>query len=216
MSPLGLNVTSTWLSLKAGGSARQDITLFDTEGCRCRQAAQVALPAPTRAQRRLSRASRLALTAAEEALAQAQLLGCPPENPIALCISTTGGAMEWGESFLRGILEGKRRHLLGQVARYQPQQQVLDLQQAFRLQGPVTLLGNACAGGANAIGHGFDLIRSGMADCVLVGGFEALTELIFCRIRLSAKSKHRLLSSLRSESEWTHAGRRRGISGLGK
>jgi len=117
--------------------------------------------------------------AAEEALVQAQALGRPLENPISLCISTTGGAMEWGESFLQGILQGKRRHLLSQVARYQPQQQVLDLQQAFGLRGPVTLVGNACASGANAVGHGFDLIRSGMADCVLVGGFEALTELIF-------------------------------------
>ena len=179
VSPLGLNVTSTWQSLKAGGSARQDITLFDTEGCRCRQGAQVSLPDQTRAQRRLSRASRLALMAAEEALVQAQALGRPLENPISLCISTTGGAMEWGESFLQGILQGKRRHLLSQVARYQPQQQVLDLQQAFGLRGPVTLVGNACASGANAVGHGFDLIRSGMADCVLVGGFEALTELIF-------------------------------------
>jgi 3-oxoacyl-[acyl-carrier-protein] synthase II len=179
VSPLGLNASSSWQNLKTGGAVRQDITLFDTEGCRCRQGAQVSLSPPTRAQRRLSRASRLALLAAEEALAQAKLLGCPENKSIPLCLSTTGGAMEWGESFLQGILQGKRRNLLSQVARYQPQQQVLDIQQAFGVYGSVMLIGNACASGANAIGHGFDLIRAGLADCVLVGGYEALTELIF-------------------------------------
>jgi 3-oxoacyl-[acyl-carrier-protein] synthase II len=179
VSPLGLDVTSTWKNLKTGCAARQDITLFETEGCRCRQGAQVVLPTRSRAERRFSRASRLALLAAAEALAEAQIWGSSLKNFIPLCISTTGGAMEWGESFLQGILQGDRRHLLSQVARYQPQQQVLDLQQTFGLRGPVMLVGNACASGANAIGHGFDIIRSGVADCVLVGGFEALTELIF-------------------------------------
>jgi 3-oxoacyl-[acyl-carrier-protein] synthase II len=87
--------------------------------------------------------------------------------------------MEWGEAFLRGALSGKRRNQLARVARYQPQQQVLDVQRALGLNGPVMIVGNACASGANAIGHGFDLIRSGLAECVIVGGYEALTELIF-------------------------------------
>jgi 3-oxoacyl-[acyl-carrier-protein] synthase II len=38
---------------------------------------------------------------------------------------------------------------------------------------------NACAGGGNAIGHAADLIRAGLADIVLAGGYEALSELVF-------------------------------------
>jgi 3-oxoacyl-[acyl-carrier-protein] synthase II len=41
------------------------------------------------------------------------------------------------------------------------------------------IVANACAGGANAIGHGADLIRSGMADIVLAGGYDALCELVY-------------------------------------
>jgi 3-oxoacyl-[acyl-carrier-protein] synthase II len=65
------------------------------------------------------------------------------------------------------------------VARYQAQQQVGELQRRFGFGGPVMVVANACASGANAIGHGFDLIRSGMANMVLVAGFDALCELVF-------------------------------------
>ena len=179
VSPLGLDVSATWRALRAGAEARQLIDLFETEGCRCHHGAQVPLPPTERAERRLSRASRLALLAAREALVQAQLLGSRVVAQMPFCVSTSGGAMEWGETFLRRALAGKRRGQLNYVARYQPQQQVLDVQRALGIYGPVMIVGNACAIGANALGHGFDLIRAGMAECVLVGGYEALTELIF-------------------------------------
>ena len=41
------------------------------------------------------------------------------------------------------------------------------------------IVANACASGANAIGHGFDLIRCGMAEIVFVAGYDALCELVF-------------------------------------
>jgi 3-oxoacyl-[acyl-carrier-protein] synthase II len=69
--------------------------------------------------------------------------------------------------------------LFSQVARYLPQQQVLDLQQTLGFRGHTQVIANACASGANSIGHAADLIGSGAADCVLTGGFEALTELVF-------------------------------------
>jgi 3-oxoacyl-[acyl-carrier-protein] synthase II len=42
------------------------------------------------------------------------------------------------------------------------------------------VVSNACASGANAIGHAADLVRGGFADIVLAGGFEALCELVYC------------------------------------
>jgi 3-oxoacyl-[acyl-carrier-protein] synthase II len=177
VSPLGLDADSTWAALRAGKEARQPVDLFETEGLRCHHAAQVALPLPSRSERRLSRASRLALPAAREAFAQA---GLPSDTrTLPLCLSTTGGAMELGEAFLRGVLEKHPQRRLDLIARYQPQQQALDLQRALEINGPITILGNACASGTNALGHAYDMIRSGMADCVLAGGYEALTELIF-------------------------------------
>jgi len=71
--PLGLQLASIWKALVEGRRVRHEISLFETAGCRCRFGAQVALPEITKAERRLSRASRLALRAAEEALEQAQV-----------------------------------------------------------------------------------------------------------------------------------------------
>lgn len=45
--------------------------------------------------------------------------------------------------------------------------------------GPLTIIANACASGANSIGHAFDLIRTGRAKRVLAGGFDGLSELVF-------------------------------------
>ena len=177
VSPLGLDTASTWAALRTGKAARQEVDLFATEGLRCHHAAQVTLPVPSRADRRLSRASRLALPAAREAFVQAGLSGQPQTIP--LCLSTTGGAMELGEAFLRGVLERRPQRRLDLISRYQPQQQALDLQRALAINGPMTILGNACAGGANALGHACDMIRAGVAYCVLAGGYEAMTELIF-------------------------------------
>ncbi len=188
VTPLGGDAASSWQALAAGRDAERPIPseLFSTEGYRAQKAAWAELPEmPEMAAKqlgRLSRASRLAIPAAREALASAGLLdeeGRSTRPILPLSLSTTGGGMGFGEEFLRAVLAGKRRGLLGRVARYQPQQQVLDLQTALGVSGPSMIVANACASGANALGHAADLVAEGVADCVLAGGFEALTELIF-------------------------------------
>jgi len=186
VTPLGANVSESWEALIAGKDAEGPLDLFDTAGCRCHRAAVASLPAlpgmRPKALARLSRASRLAIPAVREALAMAGLLDSSGRSltPILpFSVSTTAGGMAFGEGFLRDILAHKRARLLGPVARYLPQQQILDVQQALGFEGPSMIIANACASGANAIGHAADMISSGMADCVLTGGFEALTELVF-------------------------------------
>jgi 3-oxoacyl-[acyl-carrier-protein] synthase II len=185
VTPLGENVSDTWNALIAGKDASAPLEIFDVPGCRCHQAATAALhplDLPAKELRRLSRASRLAIPAAREALAAAGLLdsaGRSLMRVLPLSVSTTAGGMGFGEDFLRNILAKKRSRLLGSVARYLPQQQILDLQVALGFEGPSMIVANACASGANALGHGAEMIASGMADCVLAGGFEALTELVY-------------------------------------
>ena len=187
VTPLGLDFPTTWRRLVAGEDAAAPVTLFDVAGCRCKQAATAQLPdlpdfTPKKLSR-LSRASRLALPAAQEALANAGLLDDRRRSrlaQLALSVSTTGGGMALGEQFLRAMLgQPSRARQFFRVARYQSQNQVHDLHEHLGFRGPITIVANACASGANAIGHGADLIRSGRCDCVLVGGFEALTELIY-------------------------------------
>ena len=186
VTPLGGNVAQSWNALIAGKDAEAPLELFDTSGSRCHRAAVATLPElpeiKPKALSRLSRASRLAIPAAREALASAQLLDPSGQSllpVLPLSVSTTAGGMAFGEDFLRNILAHKRSRLLGAVARYLPDQQVLDLQKALGFEGPSVIMANACASGANSIGHAAEMVASGMADCVLTGGFEALTELVF-------------------------------------
>ena len=186
VTPLGENFSDSWQALVAGRDADAPLELFDTSGCRCHRAASAKLPAladlPRKKLSRLSRASRLALPAAREALAHAGLLDASGKSTLSdltLSVSTTAGGMSFGEIFYRQVLASKRAHLFSQVSRYLPQQQVLDLQQDLGVSGPSVIMANACASGANAIGHAADLIATGETDCVLTGGFEALGELVF-------------------------------------
>jgi 3-oxoacyl-[acyl-carrier-protein] synthase II len=186
VTPLGETFPASWAALIAGRDAQAPLDLFDTKGCRCHHAATAALPPlpgdPPKALRRLARASRLAIPAAREALAHAGLLdadGRSTLRDLPFSVSTTAGGMAFGENFLRLLLAQKRTQLLSRASRYLAQQQVLDIQQALGFAGHSTILANACASGANAIGHAADLISVGAAECVLAGGFEALTELVF-------------------------------------
>jgi len=190
VTPLGENFPISWNALIAGRDAQAPLALFDTAGCRCHHAAVAGLPPisglSAKAIRRLARASRLAIPAAREALASAGLLdagGRSTLRELPFSVSTTAGGMAFGEDFLRRVLARNRTnnysHFFSQVSRYLSQQQVLDVQQALGFAGHSVIIANACASGANAIGHAADLISVGAADCVLAGGFEALTELVF-------------------------------------
>src|SRR6185436_12258802 len=50
---------------------------------------------------------------------------------------------------------------------------------AFEFSGPVTIIANACASGANAIGHAWHLVHTGRAERVFTGGYDALSQLVF-------------------------------------
>jgi 3-oxoacyl-[acyl-carrier-protein] synthase II len=186
VTPLGETFPASWDALISGRAADGPLELFDTSGCRAHRACTARLPElpdfSRKALSRLSRASRLALPAAREALAQAGLLDADRRcvrADLAISVSTTAGGMAFGENFCRDVLSGKRAHLFSQVERYLPQQQVLDLQQTLAVSGPSVVMANACASGANALGHAADMIRAGETACVLAGGFEALCELVF-------------------------------------
>lgn len=187
VSPLGGNTESTWSRLVAGEGARAPISCIPIEGCRVVEGAQAELPdlgwLPKKSVSRLSRAARLALPAAQEAMRDAGILDANGRSifpRLEMSLSTTANGMELGEAFLKGVWAGNARHQSSLVSRYPAQQQVADLQQSLGFTGPAMIVSNACASGANAIGHAADLVRGGFADIVMAGGFEALCELVYC------------------------------------
>jgi 3-oxoacyl-[acyl-carrier-protein] synthase II len=165
--------------------ALRPVTLFDVSRQRVKVAGEAelssALP-PTNLReheiRRLDRAARLLLIAAYEAWQQS---GWEPSDDLPVVLGTTSGGMSLGQDYYRQAIgtPHDRRQQASRVLHYQSQRQGLDLADAFGFHGPVTIIANACASGGNAIGHAWDLLRSGRAQRVLTGGYDALSHLVF-------------------------------------
>ncbi len=170
---------------RAGKTAFRPVTLFDVSRQRTKIAAELDLPEDLPATRlseknlrRLHRAARMLLLAAHEAWSQS---GWQAEEYLPVILGTTSGEMTLGQEFLRQALLSprQRKHQPTRVAYYQVQRQGLDLCDAFGFQGSITIIANACASGANAIGHAWETVRSGRAERVLTGGYDALCQLTF-------------------------------------
>lgn len=170
---------------RAGTPAFRPVTLFDVSRQRSKIAAEIDLPEtlpatklPDKSRRRLNRAARMLLLAAHEAWTQSGWQG--GEN-LPVVLGTTSGEMLFGQEYLEQAIRTPH-HFRGQatrVAYYQVQRQGLDLCDAFGFSGPVCIIANACASGANAIGQAWETVRHGHAERVLTGGYDALCHLTF-------------------------------------
>jgi 3-oxoacyl-[acyl-carrier-protein] synthase II len=131
---------------------------------------------PARRQaRRLHRSSRMVAAALTEAFSMAGRA-----TPELVVFSTSAGAMSNGERFYRTLLKAKSRRSAAQwVSNYMPQKPILDALELLNLRLPMQILSNACSSGTNSIGHAFNLVRDGLNSCVICGGYDPLSELVF-------------------------------------
>ena len=168
-----------------GRTTFKPVTLFDASRQRVQKAAQVDLPrsipfgrlGPGKV-KRLERAAKLLFCAADEAFQQA---GWIHEMATPLVFGTTSGGMTRGEEFYRAAISSSagERQQATRITYYLAQRQVLDLAEAYDLRGPISIIANACAAGANAIGHAFRLVQSGQFERAIAGGYDALSHLVF-------------------------------------
>src|SRR5688572_23646011 len=175
---MGRDWSENAAGFRAGRMAFSPVTLFDVSRQRVGTAGQVDLPDQTgKAWSRMDRGTRLALLAAREALADAGLSG----GKIPMVIGTSAAAMPIGEEYFKKALitPANRGRQLRRVELYQAQRQMTDMARKLSVHGPIRIVSNACASGANAIGQAFHLVRAGRADCVLAGGYDALCQLVF-------------------------------------
>ncbi|MEM7385252.1 MAG: beta-ketoacyl-[acyl-carrier-protein] synthase family protein [Verrucomicrobiota bacterium] len=174
---------------RLGKTAFRKVSLFETKTLRSQQAGEVVFPASepwidelnSHQRKRLERASRLLLAAGHEAWDQARWSETERALSIPLCLGTSAGAMALGEAYYRQATRspGKTRGQPTRVQHYQIQQQAVLLARSLRVEGPVTMVSNACASGANAIGHAFHLVKTGRAPLAMAGGYDALCQLVF-------------------------------------
>ncbi len=188
LTAMGVGWQANAAGFRAGRMALRPVTGFDVS----RQVAQIAgevdlpeaLPANhlSRAQiRRLERGGKMLLHAASEALQQARLTAANAPATLEIVLGTSAGAMTHGEEYYRQAsrASGSRRGQLTLAIEYLIPQQAGLLARAFALAAPTTVISNACASGANALGHAYHLIRSGRCEMVIAGGYDALCQMVY-------------------------------------
>jgi 3-oxoacyl-[acyl-carrier-protein] synthase II len=186
VSSLGGDRESTWRRLLDGESGIRPLTAFDPAGFRSSFAAQVddqSLPRPPAATmpRHTTRASRFALAATAEALADA---GFPTEGssprPWALVLGGGAAGMREAEGFLaRRLRSGPRARGLTELLEV-PQDGPSDqVARRFSITGQRITVTTACSSSTIALGLAAELVRAGEAEVALAGGSDALCRLTF-------------------------------------
>ncbi len=171
ISPLGIGSVETERALREGRDCVAPVTAFDVSKCRSKTAGHA--PVLAAEDSRLHPASRMMISAAQQT--RARDAGFVPELAV---IGTTSGGMSDGERFFRTQAQRSPQHA-AMLANYSAQRPVVDALRAFGSDAPAQIIANACASGTNAIGHAFRLIRAGIHERVLAGGYDALCELVF-------------------------------------
>jgi len=181
VSPYGAGVKTFWTGLAAGRCAIRPITLVETAGFRARIAAEVPAEAVVGlgVSARRARADRLALAAAREALADADL-SAGDRAETALVIGAVGGGMLEGEEwYWEETRTGRPSPRIKALRSILPSTHAETLGFRLGLGGPRETVVMACASGAAALALGADLVRAGAAPYALVGGVDALTRICF-------------------------------------
>jgi 3-oxoacyl-[acyl-carrier-protein] synthase II len=189
VTPIGLDVATTWAAFVAGTSGIGLITQFDVEtmGFASRTAGEVdgfdaaALIEP-RAARRMDRTTQFAVVASREALADAGLLDADGRLNDALADagrvgvfigSGIGGIGSLMQAEFDLQTKGQRRVSPLAIPTTLTDSTPGAVAIEHGLKGPNMAQISACASGANAIGEAAEAIRRGVADVMLAGGSEA-------------------------------------------
>jgi len=201
ITPLGGDVASTWSAMLAGRSGVRSLTEPWADELPVRFAARAAadpVEVVGRVQaRRMDRCEQLALVAAREAWADA---GSPVVDPERLGVTVTSGIGGIG-STLAGYdtlkEKGWQRISPFTVPMLMPNGSAGWISMEFGARAGAHSLVSACASGAEAIGYGIDMIRSGRADVVLAGG----TEAAIMALNIAAFAVMRAMSTRNDEPE---------------
>ena len=181
ISPLGLDVPTTWQGLIAGKSGVDYITLFDAGDFDVKIAAEVKRFEPLqyidrKQARRMGRFTQFAIAASLEAVESAHLrIDSSNGYEVGVIIgSCMGGLTILSEQLKVLFNEGPNR-----VSPFLIPVMIPDMasgQVSIRLgaKGPNYSVASACASGAHAIGDAFTIIRQGDAQVMLTGGSEAV------------------------------------------
>ncbi len=180
VTPLGLDVNSTWQALLDGASGIGPITLFDAAEFSTRIAGEVKEFEPgnyfdVREAKRLDRFAQFAMVAGIEAVKDAGLdfTTTDPSRVGVLVGSGIGGLGEIESQHTRLAERGPAKLSPFMVPKLMMNAASGQLSIHFGLYGPSIAVASACASATNAIGEAMWMIKRGDADVMIAGGSEA-------------------------------------------
>ena len=201
ITPLGADVATTWESMLAGRSGVGQLTDDWAAELPARIAAWAAVDPATlidRVQaRRLDRCEQFAIVAAREAWAHAGSPEVVPERLGVVVSSGIGGVASTLSAYDTLKEKGWQRLSPFTVPMLMPNGAAGWIAIELGARAGVHTTVSACASGAEAIGYGMDMIRSGRADVVLAGG----TEAAIIQLNIAAFAAMRALSTRNDEPE---------------
>jgi len=194
VTPVGNDSPTTWANLRAGRSGVAPIRGFDASGFPTRIGGEIkgfdatSVITDRKLLKLASRSHRFALAASEEALRDAGI--CPePATAQRWGFSVGAGMMcvgfgevetlhaycgKTGEFDPDGLLDGQFPADPVAFCRSQANAGLALLTRHFGIQGYATAVHTACASGGQALGTALKVMRRGLADFVLAGGYDSM------------------------------------------
>jgi 3-oxoacyl-[acyl-carrier-protein] synthase II len=174
ISSLGLDLTSNWDNLVAGRSGVHKIRLFDASENVTRIAAEVPPEfeeyskqyVKKRAGSQMTRVTRICFTCAKEAIIRSGINFDTFDRSrcgVILGVVNTGNSSSEKDTTPQNSIFKSMTNAMSAWISLE-----------YQLMGPNFVVNTACASSAYAIGFGYDMIRNGQADLVIVGGADSI------------------------------------------
>ena len=202
VTPVGLDVETTWRNLLAGVSGVRRITQFDPSQFPAQLAGEVdGFEAPAclepKEARRMSRFELFALASAEQALTAANLkIDDGNTEDVGVLLGTGIGSLTTTQRECQVLLEkGGMRINPFFLPMMLPNMATAQVSRIFGIQGYSSTIVTACASGGQAIGEAAEVIRRGAAEVMLAGGVDAS----ICALGLASFAVLRALSQRNDE-----------------
>lgn len=181
ITPLGSSVDLFWEGLVHGVSGIRKITQFDASGFPCQIAGEIPDFNPEnyldrKEARRLPRSAQIALTAAIQAVNNAELpVPLVDKERSAVVFGTAlGGIDQLDEGIITLRTQGVNKVNPFTLPFTIPNLSAFLVARQFQCLGPNRTIVTACATGTQAVGEAAEIIQQGRADLVITGGTEAL------------------------------------------
>ncbi|MCY3674545.1 MAG: beta-ketoacyl-[acyl-carrier-protein] synthase family protein [Paracoccaceae bacterium] len=181
INPLGKSVAETYDAFKNGTCGISELEMQDIDRLSIKIGGQIkGLDAEEHFSRQeislYDRYTQLAILAAKEAIGNS---GIDFEDELSessgVVIGTAGGGLTTQDNSYRSVYEERKNRVHPFVVpRLMNNAAASNVSMVYNLQGPTFSVATACASSNHAIGVAYQLIKSGMAKCMIAGGSECM------------------------------------------